>query len=372
MESEERIFKSADGSAMCTDHKAENMLPGVLKRLQNKRSVKTSNPHESLHQTNSRIARSASTLKPYKGTVFCADFIKKHKYAYEAHLQRIGHFLVQGEGAWWHRASDDSVCFHDGSDNDDFSDAGPELLHFRNADLQHVLRRSHSCWQDAIDEQVLLPIEDVWHYDSQGDVTVVVSEPRLCKREMSLDDSFTVPTVSPPLQSSTPVRQQDMCNAASVPPQVSYEHHAMPAERESTQDAESVQPMETEGLAEVSGQPTNTEGFVDMTLQVESQDPQGTLQSSVCKAVARVLGISKELFEFDCVWSKCKDPSRPVLPVDMQRHRSLVKYFRKLIFTHKRGLEQKLAQLSPDDAEYNMCVKDVRYCLKLMCSSSLH
>ena len=107
-------------------------------------------------------------------------------------------------------------------------------------------------------------------------------------------------------------------------------------------------------------------------LQVETQDPQGTLQSFVCKAVAKVLGISKELLEFDCVRSKCKDTSRPVLSVDMQRHKYLVKYFRKQIFTHKRGLEQKLTQLSPDDAEYSMCVKDTWYCLKLMCSSSLH
>ena len=150
VESEERIFKSADASAMCTDRKPENMLPRVLKRLQSKRSVKTGNPLESLHHTNSSIAKSASTLKPYKGTVFSANFIEKHKYAYQAHLQRVGHFLIQGEGVWWHKASDGSMCFHDGSDDADFSDAGPELLHFRNADLQHVLRRSQTCWHDAL------------------------------------------------------------------------------------------------------------------------------------------------------------------------------------------------------------------------------
>ena len=78
------------------------MLPGALIRLQSKRSTKTGNPLQSLHQSNSRIAKSASMLPPCKGTVSCADFIRKHKYAYQAHLQRVSHFLVQGKGVWCH------------------------------------------------------------------------------------------------------------------------------------------------------------------------------------------------------------------------------------------------------------------------------
>ena len=96
VESEERIFKSAEAYAKCTDRKPESMLPRVLMRLQSKRSAKTGNPLQSLHESNSRIAQTASRLPHFKGTVFRADFMKKHKYAYQAHL------LVQGEGAWWH------------------------------------------------------------------------------------------------------------------------------------------------------------------------------------------------------------------------------------------------------------------------------
>ena len=44
-----------------------------------------------------------------------------------------------GEGVWWHRESDGSFHFHDGSDYAVFSDAGPQLLHLRNARLDDGL-----------------------------------------------------------------------------------------------------------------------------------------------------------------------------------------------------------------------------------------
>ena len=56
---------------------------------------------QTLKQANSRIALSAKKLPPFKGTVFKADFVKKRVHSYQAHLQRIDHFLVQGEGVWW-------------------------------------------------------------------------------------------------------------------------------------------------------------------------------------------------------------------------------------------------------------------------------
>ena len=85
-ENEERIFKSAESAAKCTDRKPENMLPSVLKRLQCKRKSKINNSIQSLKQANSRIALSAKKLPPFKGTVFKADFVKKRVHSYQAHL----------------------------------------------------------------------------------------------------------------------------------------------------------------------------------------------------------------------------------------------------------------------------------------------
>ena len=62
---EERIFKSAESAAKCTDRKPENMLPGILKRLQLKRgtSVQTQ-----LSSYASKIAGSTLMLRVYQCT----------------------------------------------------------------------------------------------------------------------------------------------------------------------------------------------------------------------------------------------------------------------------------------------------------------
>ena len=104
-ENEERIFKSAESAAKCNDHKPENMLPGVLKRLQCKRNQKTSNPLLKLRKENSRISQSASKLPPYPGTIFKEEFIIGRTDSYKAHLKRISPYLKCGEGVWWHRDS---------------------------------------------------------------------------------------------------------------------------------------------------------------------------------------------------------------------------------------------------------------------------
>ena len=79
-ESEERIFKSAESAAKCTDRKRQNLLPIVLKRLQCKRSSKVNDPLHSLRQTNSRIALSAKKLPPFVGTVFKPNFVKESAF----------------------------------------------------------------------------------------------------------------------------------------------------------------------------------------------------------------------------------------------------------------------------------------------------
>ena len=45
----------------------------------------------------------------------------------------------------------------------------------------------------------------------------------------------------------------------------------------------------------------DTEGFVDLADEEVRNDQHSTLQSSMCQALARFLGVSKELQQFDCV-----------------------------------------------------------------------
>ena len=366
-ESEERIFKSAEASAKCTDRKPENMLPGILKRLQCKRNDKTTDPLRSLQQEHSKISQSARKLPPYKGTVITTEFVRTRKCAFQEHLQRIGHFMVQGEGVWWHRMSDGSVQFHDSADNADISDAGPQLLHFRNADLQDVLRRSNACWKEALDKKVSLPIDAVRHYDSHGDLSaIVVTEQNsvLSETEVSFNDSFTQPVLPPP-QSSTPLRQQSVREATPDPLEVTERHYATPS-GECSLEGEGVQPMDTAEFMDESAQPADTEGVVDMAVDEVRETPCSVLQSTVCKAVAKLVGMSSELQEFDHVRSLCKSLGNRAAPVLVEKHKTLARHFRKQISLHKRNLESM--QLSPSDAGYNKHVKDMQCCLQLICN----
>ena len=366
-EAEERIFKSAEAAAKCTDRKPENMLPAVLKRLQYKRSSKFSDPLQSLKVENSRISRSAVKLPPFKGTVFNAIFVRKHSYAYQAHLQRIGHYLVLGEGVWWHRTTDGSVHFHDGNEDAEFLDAGPELLHFRNAEVLDAVRRSNACWQEAVARKVPLPVDVVRCYNSCGDLTAVTAvvdteeNSVLSEPEMSFDGSFMQP-IFPPPQSSTPVRQGGVCEAtAAESPESSEVHDAIQSIEQCVQD-ESMQPVDTEEHV----QPLETDGFVDMAVEEVSESPHSTMPSTVCKAVARLLGITPELEDFDRVRSVCKSLGKRTAPSILEKYKSLARYFRKKIYLHKRSLE--CMQLSPSDVGYKECKKDLECCLQLMCN----
>ena len=357
VESEERIFKSADSSAMCTDRKQEHMLIGTLKRMQSKRSSKTDNPLQSLHQSNSRIARSASRLPPYKGTVLTAVFIRTHEHAYQEHLKRIGHFLVQGEGVWWHKASDGSVCFHDGHDDPEFSHSGPDLLHFRNSNLEDVLIRSRACWQKANEQQMSLPVVVTHCHDGNCEVSRIDSTDEsgvLNEPEVSSEESFMLPTLPPP-ESSTPVRQHVPEVALPEPMLGSEESDAVLEEMESTQEAGVVQP-------------THSEGCVDIGVLEVHADPHTSLQSSVCKTVARLIGLTDELEEFDRIRRVCKAKGNQALPVELERHRTFARHFRKLIYLHKRRLEHTFSQLAPSDAQYLQCEKDLKDCLRLIVS----
>ena len=97
-ENEKRIFKSLQLSALTRSLKiCYEVCWSDCSTSGNARQ----HPMQTLKQANSRIALSAKKLPPFKGRVFKVDFVKKRVHSYQAHLQRIGHFLVQGEGVWW-------------------------------------------------------------------------------------------------------------------------------------------------------------------------------------------------------------------------------------------------------------------------------
>ena len=69
------------------------------------------------------------------------------------------------------------------------------------------MRRSNSCWQEALEKKTSLPIDVVRHYNSCGDVSevAVTDEPPVSTEpDVSMDSSFMLPSLPPPV-CSTPL-----------------------------------------------------------------------------------------------------------------------------------------------------------------------
>ena len=65
----------------------------------------------------------------------------------------------------------------------------------------------------------------------------------------------------------------------------------------------------------------DTKGFVDLAdEEVILRDNQhSTLQASLCQALGRVLGVSQELHDFDCVQCLCKRKGNCAFPVELKK-----------------------------------------------------
>ena len=52
------------------------------------------------HQCNT-ISREARAVQKSQNTRFSVQFISERLDSWQAHLEEISHYLVEGEGAWW-------------------------------------------------------------------------------------------------------------------------------------------------------------------------------------------------------------------------------------------------------------------------------
>ena len=86
--------------------------------------------------------------------------------------------------------------------------------------LEHVLRRSNDCWQEAVERKIILLLNVVRHFDSHGDVSEIATteEPGVFSEpDVSFECSFTVPTLPPPA-TSTPLRGHKGASVESLQP----------------------------------------------------------------------------------------------------------------------------------------------------------
>jgi hypothetical protein len=171
-EAEERLFKQAGRAAMNTDHKVDGFVESLLIKLQCKQLDSSPEPtcYSQISGEHSRIKQSAKNLPHYRGSHFSKEFIQSHLGEFQCHLQRIAHYLVHGEGVWWHRSPEGTVMFLDSDLDLEYRTEGPNVLHFRSASLKDVSARADQCWRAILQDKIGLPITAVRNYDCSGSV----------------------------------------------------------------------------------------------------------------------------------------------------------------------------------------------------------
>ena len=307
-EAEERLFKQANSAAKNTDHKIQNIVEGLLTRLQCKQIDSTTNSYCLTSSDSSRIKKATDGLPKYPGSVFTKIFIQSHIGEFQTHLQRISPFLSVGMGIWWSKDSQGNVTFND-SDNDPTSHPeGPDILHFRCSSYSDVTERARQCWIIIQQCNIGIPLRAIRSIGNNGNVVVdtPLQEPPI-DEVLGMDisneavDSSTSMSFSPTV-ASTPKRQNEVQKPLSL-------NNVYPTESENTS--------------------------IDTRLDESTVDDTdiSELKTTLAKAIAKVLGNNEDIRQFDTIRYSAKQKKTPGT-IEAQTHKTMVKAFRKQI-VHK-------------------------------------
>jgi len=142
-ERQERIFNSIKRiTKQTSNYHPGHVIPNLFVRLQAEKQLGLQGNDAARQQA--QVSNLAKSLPPSHNTVIPISIIKKHSEEWQAHLQHISDFLLEGEGVWWHKAGD-AVEFYDVSNSPDPSQ-GPQLHHFRSSTLSEEENYMKSCW----------------------------------------------------------------------------------------------------------------------------------------------------------------------------------------------------------------------------------
>ena len=156
-EQQERIFnhiKRITGST--SNYHPEQIIPNLLVRLQAENEMHLHANDASQQQA--EITKLAEVLPPNTNTSIPLRLIKNHSRDWQAHLQCISDFLVEGEGVWWER-NEDKIVFHDITKSPNTNNHGPQIHHFRSSSLPKEEIYLQKCWQKCLDEEITIPAE---------------------------------------------------------------------------------------------------------------------------------------------------------------------------------------------------------------------
>ena len=100
-------------------------------------------------------------------TVFPTSMLHDAAQHYQAHLEQIGDYLIQGPGVWWKHTSR-GVMFLDGDGEMEYHDNGPNLQHFRSTSLSEIFLYLQQQWEACCNSDIVLPAAYLRFYGQDG------------------------------------------------------------------------------------------------------------------------------------------------------------------------------------------------------------
>ena len=165
-ENQERLFEQARRSASAASNRhPQNVLSTSILRLQAKTTFKQASDAATI--ADSIVSKAGASIPGYKGTIISKTFIDGRKKSWQAHMKRIGHYLIADRGIWWEETAT-GFHFFDGQDDPEFHSEGPPLRHFRSTPLHSVSQGIENVWRDILQRRIDLPTTMLQHYDDAG------------------------------------------------------------------------------------------------------------------------------------------------------------------------------------------------------------
>ena len=113
-ENEERIFGQAKAITKATScNRPNEVITNILLRVQMEQAA-----HDVMDDRDeSQVKKLSKAVGPRPNSVFSNALMVQFEAQYQAHLERIGDFLLPGEGVWWKHVAQ-GVEFLDGEDEE--------------------------------------------------------------------------------------------------------------------------------------------------------------------------------------------------------------------------------------------------------------
>ncbi len=168
-EEEERQFSTINAISKATSNgHPEHIIPNCIVRAQAEQNFRSKK--SCFVDQQSKIGKFATNLPDFPDTVIPQQLLTNEMY--QAHLEKIGDFLLCGKGVWWHADEESKeIVFHDGKGQPEFREQGPPMHHFRSSSFQseslYLKEKWNQCYRKG---DVPLPIRKIKVYNPSGSV----------------------------------------------------------------------------------------------------------------------------------------------------------------------------------------------------------